>query len=73
MLYLVQKTLVKHMLALGSHAPVISDQEMKTLHLAYTRMSNLELLKKTKPLFSQSLQALAAHLNLGSTLERVNE
>lgn len=68
MLYLVQKSLVKHMMALGDKPSILTEQELKTLNIAFSKMSNLEMQKTNKPLFSQSLTALVHHLKLGSVL-----
>ncbi len=74
MLYVLQRALVRQIEAGKSAVAIIfTDKEMKTLHQAYTKMSNLELRKRLDPKFSKALRNLADSLNLGSSLEPIDD
>jgi len=44
----------------------MTERELRTLHIAYTKMTNLELRKHIEPKFSESLRNIAEKLKLGS-------
>lgn len=52
---------------------IFGDRELKTLKSTFTRMCNLELRKRLEPKFTKALKGLAEVLNLGATLESLEE
>lgn len=61
-LYIIQKALSRFIIEPNQS---LNKKELKTLNIAFTKMSNLELRKQLQPKFSQALKNLEKLLKLG--------